>query len=204
MLIFFLLMFVALSISVLGLKYAETLFIAAGAIWALVTAFAFRSRIPRKALAGTLVGMLVGVALGAAIGLVIAGVAEFLAGVVSGALFGALVGAVLMAGILGSLGLKIPMLSGIGVGVRLTPPRRITNVLLISGLIAGGVVGAVALREIIVQVYGPVGGSALAVGSLGAAVGLILGYRLTAVPGPGLPEKDPAASSESRGSAEDH
>jgi len=127
MLIFFLLMFVALSISVLGLKYTETLFVAVGAIWALVTAFAFRSTIPRKALAGALVGMLVGAAIGAGVGLVIAGVAEFLAGVISGAVFGALVGGVLMAVLLGSLGVKIPIVSGIGVGVRVTLPRRSTN-----------------------------------------------------------------------------
>jgi hypothetical protein len=94
-LLFFLLMFVALSISVLGLKYTQTLLIVAGPIWALITAFAFRSTIPRKALAGVLVGMLVGVAIGAGLGLVLAGFAEFLAGVISGIGFGAIVGGVL-------------------------------------------------------------------------------------------------------------
>ena len=174
--IFFVLMFAGLSITTLGIKYNETLFIGTGIVFVLITMFTFRSTILIKAVMGAFAGMLVGALAGVGIGLAIGGVAESLVGAIGGVVIGAFVGMIIVSSVIEAFG--VPVLPGIKV---LILPERVFPALLTIGALAGGLVGFNTLRETVIKVFGSIGGGAVAIGSIGIIVGLLLGHREPAV-----------------------
>jgi hypothetical protein len=171
--VYFLLMFAGLASAVLGLVYQETLLIGIGAVFIVVTLFAFRSTIPLTVSAWALVWMLVGALVGASFGLYLGTVAEAMVGIIGAAVLGATVGVVLLGGGLGGA-LGAPVFPGVKVMVL---PRAAARGLFFIGAVIGGILGVIGLREGVTTVFGPIGGGVVALGSLGFVVGLFLGNR---------------------------
>ena len=168
-LLFAVLSFAGLALIVLGLQYRQAVLAAFGAVFLLITVFVFRSSLTLPMLLGALVGMAVGSGAGILLGLLLGGAAEWLVGVIGGAVLGAATGAILAGCVAGAVG--IPILPGIGINLL---PRVVINVLLAAGAIVGAVIGAIGLKEHVTRVFGPVGGGAVAVGTLGLVAGLLV------------------------------
>jgi len=171
--IYFLLMFAGLAWAVLGVGYQEPLLIGIGAVFILATVFAFRSMVPLSVSAWALVGMLLGGLVGASFGLYVGYVAEAMVGIIGAAVLGATAGVVLLGGgLAGALG--APVFPGVKVVLL---PRVVAQGLFFIGAMIGGILGVIGLREVVTTVFGPIGGGAVALGSLGLVVGLFLGNR---------------------------
>ena len=171
--IYFLLMFAGLAWAVLGVGYQEPILIGIGAVFILATVFAFRSMVPLSVSAWALVGMLLGGLVGASFGLYVGYVAEAMVGIIGAAVLGATAGAVLLGGgLAGALG--APVFPGVKVVIL---PRVVAQGLFFLGAMIGGILGVIGLREAVTTVFGPIGGGAVALGSLGLMVGLFLGSR---------------------------
>jgi len=168
------LMFVGMSMLVLGLRFGEPLLIIGGVVFILITAVTAIGSIPSKILVWTLGGTLVGILVGVLVGVIVGHIAELLVGVIGGAVFGAISGTILLAVGIESLG--VPVLAGLKV---LVIPRAVEKFLFASGGFLGAILGAIGLREIVMQLFGTIGGGAIAIGVLGMLAGSLVGARKT-------------------------
>lgn len=168
------LMFVGMSILVMGLRYDEPVLTIGGVVFILITVVTAIGSIPSKMLIWTLVGTLVGTLIGTLVGVLVGHAAELLVGVIGGAVFGAISGTVLLA--VGVENLGVPVLSGLKVAII---PRAVEKFLFALGGLLGAILGAIGLREIIVKVFGMIGGGAISIGVLGMIAGSFVGAGKT-------------------------
>ena len=112
--------------------------------------------------------MVVGCAVGAGISLIFSSVTEAFAGVIGGATIGALLGMITVTALLGAFGL-----------ITVIIPNTVFLVISTVGALAGGVIGAIFLRNIMMKIFGLIGGGIVSIGSLGMALGLFAGLKMS-------------------------
>jgi hypothetical protein len=168
------LMFVGMSMLVLGLRFGEPLLTIGGVVFILVTVVTAIGSIPSQILVWTFGGTLVGTLVGVLVGVLVGHIAELLVGVIGWAVFGAISGTIFLA--VGVENLGVPVLAGLKI---LVIPRAVERSLFALGGFLGAILGVIGLREIVMKLFGTIGGGAIAVGVLGMMAGSFVGARKT-------------------------
>jgi hypothetical protein len=164
--------FVGTSVLVLGLVMREWIIIIPGMLMAFLVHLPLLSTKPRlKPLAALLAALVVGMLSGTVLG----DWTRLLFGLIAGTLWGSVVGLVLSAGLFSFF---MPGLSLGPIKIHLLPETPVVGVVLVVllglGMIAGGVLGFMYLRDGIANLYGSLGGGIM----LGWSIGAIIAYRL--------------------------
>ena len=176
----FSLMSVGIGTLVLGLQYAELGLAIFGGIFILVMVVVSRG-LGVWVQAGALGGALVGAFAGMLGGMLARGAAESPVGLIGGAILGAIAGLFLVEIVLDSL---IPspvklVLRAISGPRGDSAPSAIVSVLDLLGVFLGAILGARGLSASFLQLFGPIGGGAIAGGILGMIVGTFAGVQMS-------------------------